>query len=273
MEMPVRSQTTIAIASVLAVFGCADDRLPIREASEHLILRVPSGLEVCGGTFSTMESEVIRIRELFGARAGTVDYTWMPRSHYGREEFPCVMGASGCAGGLLVFDRAIANTHELVHAARSGMPAAFEEGLATLLTAPIAPETPLAPREQLFDALVGSWPEDGALYPRAAHFVSFLIADEGIDTFGEFDRRVRYIKGTRDATFAEWVGVFEDVYGATFEEMWTAYADYPDCPAVQFHRPLTACAALAERTPEATLVAPFLGEAGPDASFKRSFNC
>lgn len=150
-------QIVTAIALVTAALGCSDDRPPIREASDHLILRVPSDLEVCGGTFSTMESEVIRLRGLFGATPGPVDYAWMPRTHYASEDFPCMLSiADGCASGLNVYDRSIANTHELVHAARAAMPAAFEEGLATLLAPANRPVQALAPRDELLDALRGS---------------------------------------------------------------------------------------------------------------------
>ena len=274
MQGPIQIATTIALAS--AALGCSEyDRPPIREASEHLILRIPSELDVCGGTFSIMENEVIRIRELFGAMPGAVDYAWMPFSHYAPEDFPCTTiatNASGCASGLQVHDRAIANTHELVHAARAQIPVAFEEGLATLLGPPERRRVEPASRDELLNAMTGSWHLDESLYERAAHFVSYLIAAEGMDIFIEFDHRVRTIKDAYIAPFAQWSGTFEDVYDATFEEIWAGYAQYPDCPAVQFHLPLTACAALVEQAPEATLVTAW-GEPGPDGSFLRSSSC
>lgn len=75
---------------VFVALACTAEELPpVRARSESLVLRSPTDLEICAGTFAMMEAEVVAIRTSFGSAATTIDYSWMPKSHYDADEFPC----------------------------------------------------------------------------------------------------------------------------------------------------------------------------------------
>lgn len=259
----------LGLGLILSACG-GDDLPPIHERSESLILRSPSDLPVCKGTFAKMEAEVIHIQKMFGSAPEPVDYSWMPESHYSADEFPCDFQAFGCAASFSVYARTLASTHELVHSARSGsLPSVLEEGLATLLDVPMdADAGVMASRAILLEALeAGTWslaPDINGLYERLAHFTSFLFAQYGQEKFLEFEANVRW----DDYAYrprSEWARGFEAVYGASFDEAWADYADYPDCPPAQFHLPLTQCAMLATGPVDARLV--------PEDTFTRTLEC
>jgi hypothetical protein len=268
---------------VMVSCGGGYEAPPVIQQSEHLILRGPPDLEVCGGTFSKMESEVMLIRALFGEAPGPVDYAWLPVEHYVLDDFPCApFTDNACAYGSSVYARTLASTHELVHASRKfGLPTVLEEGLATVLSDPQYQNTDvLVPREEPLDALTtSSWANASSvhgLYERSAHFVSFLFAAEGMDKFIEFERRVQATgddSDVHDASFAQWAMHFEEVYGQTFDDAWEAYQEYPDCPPAQYHHPVAACAALEDWNTEISIVPAFGGESASDASFARRIEC
>jgi hypothetical protein len=263
------------ILGSLLIACSGEERPPIREQSDYLILRAPADLPVCEGTFQRMETEIIRIQAMFGAQPVTVDYSWMPRSHVSTDEFPC--DTSGCALEADVYARTLMSTHELVHAARSdSLPSVLEEGVATLFQ--IAADRSadvMASREVLREALeLGTWeaaPSMYALYERLAHFVSFLFAKYGKDAFIELERRVRWGQ-TAHRPLSQWQADFEAVYGESFEQVWESYATYPDCPPAQFHLPLTECSQLPTAPLDASLMPALLVE-WPESQFTRVLDC
>ncbi len=267
--------------SLLSVLACAEDLPPVRGKSELLVLRAPTEFEICGGTFAMMEAEVLAIRDGFGSRAPTVDYSWMPESHYDADAFPCETdGAWACtqfSKRTEVYARSLAETHELVHAARHlTLPSVLEEGLATLYEHPArSDDQTIVSREELLAALEsGTWQGASSghgLYQRSAHFISFLFAGYGKERFVELERRI----GSEEATpenhywgLSGWRAEFEAVYGP-FDAVWSEYENYPDCSAAQFKAPLAACAMLETAAPSATLD---LADA-PESTFMPSFAC
>jgi hypothetical protein len=259
---------------MLLLDGCdSEDLPPIYEQSEWLVLRSPSGQQVCDGTFAAMEADVIQLHENYGSTSVSVDYSWMPDSRYSADAFPCqISTAFGCAASVNIYARTLASTHELVHAARSGkLPAVLEEGLATIFDTPINADADImASREILLDALeAGTWglaPDGHGLYERVAHFVSFLFAQYGRERFREFEARVAW-EDYAYRPLSQWKADFEAVYAESFDQAWAAYADYPDCPPAQFHLPLTECSMLATAPAYATL------NLAPKASFTRTLEC
>jgi hypothetical protein len=268
------------LVHALLLSACVDENLPpIREQSEWLVLRGPADLPICEGTFAGMEAEVMQISQLFGSGPVTVDYSWMPKPQYHREDIPCSVGWA-CASEHNVYAPTLMLTHELVHAARRwSLPSVLEEGLATLLDAPDDRKAEvMASREILREALdAGTYllaPDGGEreLYERLAHFISFLFAAYGRDTFLEFERRVRW-ETTAHRPLSQWAADFQAVYGESFEQAWETYATYPDCPPAQYHLPLTACSMLETRPADASLVPAFILEPGPEATFTRALEC
>ncbi len=217
-----------------------------------------------------MESEVIRIEEMFGTGPVSVEYSWMPKSYFPDHDFPCRSSIWGCSVDSDVYSRTLLSTHELVHAARvSSLPPVLEEGLANLLSAATSrSESVMAPREMLWEALAaGTWAiaeDPHGIYERSAHFVSFLFAQYGRELFLEFEQRTRR-NGYQYRPLSGWTADFEAVYGEPFEQVWASYASYPDCPPAQYHLPLTECAMLGNRPADASL--------SPGDTFTRALEC
>lgn len=168
-------------------------------------------------------------------------------------------------------------THELVHAARWSLPSVLEEGLATMLSvATNGNADVMASREILGEAFEAGTlelaPDGQALYERLAHFVSFLFAHYGRDTFLEFEKRVRW-ETYADRPLSQWAADFEAVYGESFEQAWETYATYPDCAPAQYHLPLTACSMLETHPPDASVLPAFILEPGPESTFTRAMEC
>jgi hypothetical protein len=249
---------------------------PIREQSEWLVLRGPADLPICEGSFARMEAEVMQISEMFGSGPVTVDYSWMPAPQYHPEDLPCPVGWA-CASHRNVYAPTLMMTHELVHAARWSLPSVLEEGLATMLNVAINLNTDvMASRELLREAFeAGTYelaPDGQALYERSAHFVSFLFAYYGRDTFLEFEKRVRW-ETYAHRPLTQWAADFEAVYGESFDQAWETYATYPDCAPAQYHLPLTACSMLETHPPDASLFPAYIIDPGPDATFTRALEC
>jgi hypothetical protein len=279
--MSVESPSPQYLLVFMLLLGACDseDLPPIYEQSEWLVLRSPPNLQVCGGTFAEMEADVIQLHEMYGTTSVSVDYSWMPESRYSADEFPCqISTAFGCAASVNIYARTLASTHELVHAGRSAkLPAVLEEGLATIFDTPInADADVMASREILLDALeAGTWglaPNSHGLYERVAHFVSFLFAQYGRETFLEFEARVAW-GDYAYRPLSQWQADFEAVYAESFDHAWAAYADYPDCPPARFHLPLTECSMLATAPVDAKLIPTPVHEPGPKASFSRTLEC
>lgn len=265
------------MVAVVLVVGCGFDKPPVREKSDWLVLRAPKDAQICSGTFAAMEAEVIRLFSMFEINRHTIDYSWLPPSDYSSEKFPCLNTDRGCAQGADIFARSPISTHELVHATRETLPVPLEEGLATVLELPYDRDSDvMASRDELLAALeTTSWfdnPLSYAMYERAAHFVSFLLAEFGDEKFIEFDIRRRGDGDDYELLLADWADDFEVVYGHSFETVWALYDAYPDCGPAFFHRPLSACAMLGD-PPQATLVADESLEPGPDARFVTNFSC
>lgn len=247
------------------------------KSSSRLILRAPTDLEICAGTFASMEAEVIELQSRFGVDPNLVDYAWMPESHYDDEALPCNLSTFACSIGNNVYARTLASTHELVHASRPSLPAVLEEGLATLLSVPRTNDVgEMATRDELLTALeLGTWEQasdERGVYERSAHFVSFLLAAWGHDKFADFERRVRGASSNREQPLAKWEADFEDIYGEPFSAVWQEYADYPDCGLAQYHLPLTACTMVADGALSASLRPAFMTDT-EDAEFSDSLAC
>jgi hypothetical protein len=199
------------------VLGCETELElpPVIEASEHLILRGED--DVCAGTFVELEDRVLAVQEAFGAPAVAVEYNWM------LDRFPeagCVDGAAACTRRHEVFAKGLALEHELIHAARADLlPAPLEEGLATFLGGDRMSYE--GTREDLRAAIEA---DDAFSYQRASEFVQFLVQVGGFEKLRELDAQAGYL-----ASFSDWHHVVEDVYGQTWDEIWTGYLATPEC--------------------------------------------
>lgn len=249
MSAALRITPHFAVMVCIAAAGCQD---PVLYRSESLEVRGPEDELVCAGTFAHMDKFVTSTQALLGEPFERVRYEWAPNSFDVDE---CPEQALGCASSYFVYAKSLASEHELFHASRSNsLPRPLEEGLATMygewLTADERHE-----REQLRTAIeTNSFATNFAGYERAAHFASFLVWWQGVERIVEFQRTLE--GDWYDRSFSAWVPVFEEIYGASWEDVWALYEDYPECNSIKYHQSLTLCAG--PITPEATL-APELG--------------
>ena len=58
--------------------------------------------------------------------------------------------------------------------------------------------------------------------------------------------------------FADWAPIFSEVYGASWDETWTLYQDYPDCEPIKVHWSLERCSQplVADQIPSPELSTP-----------------
>jgi hypothetical protein len=207
--------------AMLAI-GCQTDLEipPIIEASDHLVLR---GYEpVCTGTFGEMEARVVAIQELFDAPPVQVTYNWIGEQ---TPEVECIPGAAACAWGQDIFALYLANEHELVHAARSRqLPGALEEGLAEFLGTGDSWD-PFGTRDELRLAIESD--QRGFSYTRASEFVQFLVQSQGFEPLIELAEHTVYT-----SEFEAWRPKFEEIYGQTWDAVWAAYLESPDCSSI-----------------------------------------
>ena len=226
--------------------GCAEERvhLPIIEQSERLVLRGPSDIAVCGGTFQYMEDFVVDIQDVLAPTASPplVTHTWVPSGLDVDVLDFCNARVGGCAWGADSYHHRLVSKHELVHASRPGTRASiFEEGVATMFGEFNGSE--IASRDELLQELIAPTGEflDARLYERSGRFVSFLVAIGGVKTFFEFDSRLRTEEGYDGRHASSWDPLLADIYGLNFEELWSEYEGYPDCSPYQFHWSLRHC--------------------------------
>lgn len=277
-------QALVTLVIPLLGPACVEEDSLVVSRSDLLVLYAPQDyveqdMAVCDGTFEKMEHDVYLTRKMFKSNTAVpIHYYWLPAIQISSDEFPCTASGHACTIEQTIYARTLASTHELVHASRATAPRVLEEGMATLLSDPYHRLSKLVAREELFDAFEAGTFEQASdpigLYERSAHFVSFLIAEWGLETFLEFNSRgYSYL-----ASFDEWTQGFEHVYGASFQQVWMMYGEYPDCPPVQFHMPVSACDALGgTATPATTLTAAYSLESGPaddpDSTFIDSLDC
>jgi hypothetical protein len=231
--MRSRRHALVAFVGVVlgAAAGCGDDPPlpPIVWEGEHLRFGTDADeTMLCAGTMPYLDGAVGYLGEVFDRPGTRVNYFWLPD---GTDAY-CANDGDGCAYERRVFSRHTIHQHELVHAIRwpHNLYLPLEEGLAEAFgddwnRFPVQGDI----RDLLEDPRENGY-IPGPGYGLAAHFVSYLHAEHGLETLTELDAATDY-----EQSYAGAATAFERVYGQPLDEVIDAYeADYPRCDQPTF---------------------------------------
>ena len=183
---------------------------------------------ICAGTLPYLDGVVEHLGEVFGRPHAEVSYYWLPD---GTDAY-CPPGVEGCVGDRGTFSRHTIHQHELAHAVRwpSRLYLPFEEGLAEAFGDDWNRFPVQGDIHDLLEDPVGNHYLPGGGYGLAAHFVSYLDVDYGLETLIELDRSTDYRQSYASASSA-----FERVYGEPLDDVVDDYeAEYPRCSTLTF---------------------------------------
>lgn len=209
-----------------AVSGCNDEPPlpPIVWEGEHLRFGTDADEStICAGTLPYLDGVVGHLGEVFGRPDAQVSYYWLPD---GTDAY-CPDGPDGCVNDRGTFSRYTIHQHELVHAVRwpGGLYLPLEEGLAEAFGDDWNRFPVQGDIHDLLEDPVGNRYLPGGGYGLAAHFVSYLEADYGLEPLMELDARTDYRQ-----SFASASAAFERVYDEPLDAVVDAYeAEYPRC--------------------------------------------
>ena len=196
--------------------------------------------EVCGGTLDETDAFAARIAQWHGFDPAALDLSihWIDKARFEDEEW-CAPMAFGCVRDGEVHTPWLPFGHELSHAVDHAMgyrsfALALAEGLAAIhsdpqLGGPPTPEDPVTEEDlpgDLRDALNETEDLPDGSFPLlvSGHFVSYLLETHGLDAVHELQSRA-----ARGITEPEWDDLFQDVLGASYEEVLSGYDEYPLC--------------------------------------------
>jgi hypothetical protein len=227
MSRPRGRLASLATGLVLAVAsGCNDEPPlpPIVWEGEHLRFGTDADdSTICAGTLPYLDGVVGHLGEVFGRPDVRVSYYWLPDG----TEVYCPDAPEGCVNDRGTFSRHTIHQHELVHAVRwpGGLYHPFEEGLAEAFGDDWNRFPVQGDIRDLLEDPVGNHYLPGAGYGLAAHFVSYLNADYGLETLIEFDASTDY-----EQSYASASAAFERVYDEPLDDVVDEYeSEYPRC--------------------------------------------
>ncbi len=238
----------VRVISLLSAFtgtaGCAEPapRPPLTWSGEHLdygeIGEVP---RLCGGTLQYMDEFVgiIQDRAQADPEARAVYYL----APDGWDAEWCPADGFGCSLGNVAFGRAVPLEHELVHAALQDVVGdgdrVLGEGLAEAWGSVLSEAPPFEGEiSELLEDSSGQL--DTVLYPRAGHFVSFLLKE-----FGTTPVLDAMAMTAIDADEERVESAFLSAFGTDLTSIVDAYAEYPECHSKAYSEAVWACTTLA----------------------------
>lgn len=231
------------LAALTGLAGCEEPtpRPPITWSGSHLdygeVGEVP---RLCGGTLRYMDELVGVIHDR--AEAGPDERVVYYLAPDGWDSEWCPGDKDGCALGNVAFGRVVPLEHELVHAALQGTvgdgDAVLGEGIAEAWGSVLSEAPPFEGdvAEMLRDS---AWRIDHDIYPRAGHFVSYLLKE-----FGTAPVLDVIAMTNRDANESQLESAFLSVLGMDLTEIALAYAEYPECHSKAYSEAVWACTTL-----------------------------
>jgi hypothetical protein len=232
MSRPRGRLASLAATLVLAVAnGCSDEPPlpPIVWEGEHLRFGTDADdSTICAGTLPYLDGVVGHLGEVFGRPNARVSYYWLPD---GTDAY-CPEGVEGCVSDRGTFSRHTIHQHELAHAVRwpSRLYLPFEEGLAEAFGDDWNRFPVQGNIHHLLEDPVGYRYLPGTGYGLAAHFVSYLETEHGLEPLIELDARTDY-----EQSYASAAAAFERVYDQPLDTVVDAYeAEYPRCDTLTF---------------------------------------
>lgn len=203
-------------------------------------LRVATDVEtpMCGGTAPYMDRLLGALGEQLGATPPGSPIYYLLDGDLDEYDTPCVPEAYGCSDSTAAYTHIAPFDHELVHLARSAIGFSYpliEEGAAEYWGDDADVRGPLQGGVLDFDGEGALFPFP--LYPRAGHFVAYLVNVHGDAAFEDLSLQTSF-----DTTLDEFRGVVRDVYGQELDELVTDYeASYPECPQREYRAAFGEC--------------------------------
>jgi hypothetical protein len=244
-QLVLRAVRALPLLLALAgLAGCEEPtpHPPITWSGDHLdygeIGEVP---RLCGGTLPYMDEFVGTIQDR--AQADHVERAVFYLAPDGWDSEWCPGHGYGCSLGNVAFGRAVPLEHELVHAALQDAVGdgdrVLGEGIAEAWGTVLSEDPPFEGdiSEMLRDS---SGRLDTALYPRAAHFVSFLLKEFGTTPVLDVMAMTAI-----DANEQQLENAFISVFGMDIASIVDAYAEYPECHSKAYSEAVWACTTLA----------------------------
>jgi hypothetical protein len=184
------------------------------------------------------------LREQLGAPAPGRPTYYLLEGELTEYDTPCPSEAYACADGSAAYTRIAPLDHEIVHLARSAVDFShplLEEGAAEYWGDDADIRGPV--RGDVLDIATRGSEVQFPSYPRAGHFVAYLVETYGETAFFDVSARTRF-----DSTVEELSGALVEVYGMDLEMLVEDYeAIYPECPQVEYRAAIGECAFAAAR--------------------------
>lgn len=232
----------LALVGVMA-HGCSEPAArelpPISWEGEHLRLATDVETPICAGTAPYMDRLLGALGEQLGAAPPGWPVYYLLEGDLGDYDTPCEPGAYGCADEEAAYSPIAPLDHELVHLARSAIDFSYpfiEEGAAEYWGDDADIRGPL--QGDVLELAAHGNEIQFPFYPKAGHFVAYLVDAYGEDSFLELSRRTSY-----ESSLEAFDRALEDVYGEGLEELAQDYeANYPACPQRQYRAAFGECA-------------------------------
>ncbi|MCX4244376.1 gluzincin family metallopeptidase [Paraliomyxa miuraensis] len=222
--------------------GCSDPAArelpPVSWEGEHLRLATDVETPLCGGTAPYMDHLLGALSEQLGAAPPGWPIYYLLEGDVDEYDTPCRSGAYGCADGTAAYSPVAPLDHEIVHVARSAIGFSYpliEEGAAEYWGDDADIRGPL--QGDLLELAAQGNAFEFPFYPKAGHFVAYLVDVYGEESFLELSRRTNY-----QSSLAAFDDALVAVYGEDLEALAEDYeANYPKCSQRQYRAAFGEC--------------------------------
>lgn len=263
----MRPSRAVWLAASIAAAACGGDgparALPVVSwEGEHLRVATDVEAPLCGGTAPYMDRLLGALGEQLGTPLSHRPIYYLLDGEIAEYDTPCEADAYGCSDGAAAYARIAPMDHEIVHLARSAIGFSYpliEEGAAEYWGDDADIRGPL--RGDVLDIASRGSEFPFELYPRAGHFVAYLIDDRGEEAFGELSMRTSF-----QSSLAEFREAVVGVYGEELEALVEDYeVSYPECLQNEYRAALGDCAFAP--------ALPLCDESGATLRIQRQFSC
>ncbi|MCX4244378.1 gluzincin family metallopeptidase [Paraliomyxa miuraensis] len=222
--------------------GCSDpagrELPPVSWEGEHLRLATNVETPLCGGTAPYMDHLLGALGEQLGAAPPGRPIYYLLEGDVDEYDTPCGAGDYSCGHGTAAYSPIAPFDHEIVHVARSAIGFSYpliEEGAAEYW----GDDADIRGRLQgdVLELAAQGNAFEFPFYPKAGHFVAYLLDVYGEESFLELSRRTNY-----QSSLAAFDDALVAVYGEDLEALAEDYeANYPKCSQRQYRAAFGEC--------------------------------
>lgn len=251
----------IAVATAACSEPAARPLPAVSWEGEHLSVATDVETPLCGGTAPYMDRLLGALGEHFDAPLPDRPVYYLLDGDLTEYDTPCEPDAYGCSDGSDAYAHLVPFDHEIVHLARSGIGFSYpliEEGAAEYWGDDADIRGPL--QGDVLDIAEQGSEFPFPLYPRAGHFVAYLVGVHGEAAFQQLSLATSF-----ESSLEAFRGAVRDVYGQELEALVEDYeASYPECPQIDYRAAFGECAFTAARP---------ICEDGSPLVVQRRFSC